>query len=181
MLHFPATTQSCMTPSALGWDYHKPWAMHIHSRKRKAPATRGHTHTLEFHCPIVFIDAGWCDKLNIEGGRWGCRQWWGWQWCWWDARSSCARCLWCAKDSHVPPTPPLSVVLCQLDTAICALAWQRLPVVKFTFLHNSHSFPFVPSRECVKVLQSKKSLEDAWEWAQQFVIPKLYPKQSVFY
>lgn len=23
---------------------------------------------LEFHCPIVFIDAGWCDKPNIEGG-----------------------------------------------------------------------------------------------------------------
>lgn len=78
-----------------------------------------------------------------------------------------ARCSQCAKDSHVPPPvpppQPVHTVLCQLDTTICVFAWQHLPTSHFTFSHDSHSFVLEPSRECVKMLESEKSPEDACE------------------
>lgn len=73
---FPLCFTSLQPPSP-AW-HHQPWDEIIINlepctfiSQRETLQQRGDTDTLEFHCPIVFIDAGWCDKPNIEGGEAG--------------------------------------------------------------------------------------------------------------
>lgn len=152
--------QSCRTLSALRWDYYK------HSN-REAPAARRDTHSI-FHSSIVFLDAGRRDKPNIERmGMWRCQQ--------------RVRALFCcatrrqmlplrtaptSPPSHSHPLPAWQEHLCpRLAASACSQFTSIPPQLQ-------------PSRECIEVFRVQ---ECPWEWAQQFVIPKLFAEHSVFY